>query len=202
MLKKIKYFGLKRLLIFLYILMYLKVKYFLYLKLFSDNHAKGSAKIIQPTQFVGRGDIYIGRSQIGVWPSPSLISESSYFEARACTAKISIGNETIINNGAILIADRSEIKIGDRCLIGPKFFVIDSDFHGLDIKSRNNGNYECHPVCIGNDVFVGYDVKIMKGVVIGNGAVIASGSVVTKNVMPNTIVAGSPAKRIGSIVRS
>ena len=37
---------------------------------------------------------------------------------------------------------------------------------------------------------------ILKGVTIGDGSVIAAGAVVTKDVAPNTIVAGVPAKEI------
>lgn len=36
---------------------------------------------------------------------------------------------------------------------------------------------------------------------IGNGAIVASGSIVTKNVEPNTIVGGNPAKFIKNIER-
>jgi acetyltransferase-like isoleucine patch superfamily enzyme len=49
-------------------------------------------------------------------------------------------------------------------------------------------------VIIGNDVWIADNVTIMSGVRIGDGATIANGSVVTKNVFPNTMVCGNPAK--------
>lgn len=49
-------------------------------------------------------------------------------------------------------------------------------------------------VVIGNDVWLGFNVTIMSGVTIGDGAVIAANSVVTKDVIPYSIVGGSPAK--------
>lgn len=47
---------------------------------------------------------------------------------------------------------------------------------------------------IGSDVYIGHGAFVLPGVIIGNGAVVAARSVVTKNVLPYSIVAGSPAK--------
>ena len=49
-------------------------------------------------------------------------------------------------------------------------------------------------VIIGNDVWIANNVVILSGVWIGDGATIANGAVVTKNVFPNTMVCGNPAK--------
>ncbi|MBW0177667.1 MAG: acyltransferase [Sediminibacterium sp.] len=56
------------------------------------------------------------------------------------------------------------------------------------------------PVVIENDVWIGMNCLILKGVKIGHGSVIAAGSVVTKNVEPESIYGGNPAKRIKSII--
>ena len=55
----------------------------------------------------------------------------------------------------------------------------------------NKGN-----IVIGNDVWIGYEAVIMAGVHIGDGAIIAARAVVTKDVLPYTIVGGTPAKEI------
>lgn len=54
------------------------------------------------------------------------------------------------------------------------------------------------PVTIGNNVFIGVDAIITKGVTIGDNVIIGVGSVVTKDCEPNSVYAGSPAKRIMS----
>ena len=51
-------------------------------------------------------------------------------------------------------------------------------------------------IIIGNDVWIGYEAVIMAGVHIGDGAIIAARAVVTKDVLPYTIVGGTPAKEI------
>ena len=52
------------------------------------------------------------------------------------------------------------------------------------------------PIVIGDNVWIGMGAMILKGVTIGEGSIIAAGAVVTKDVAPNTIVAGVPAKEI------
>lgn len=52
------------------------------------------------------------------------------------------------------------------------------------------------PVIIEDNVMIGANAVILEGVRVGNGAVVAAGAVVTEDVLPNTVVAGMPAKVI------
>ena len=179
---------------------YCKTKVFLYKLLFSNNKPfLNNVNVVQGTQFVGKGTISINNSQLGVWPSPGIVCGAGYIEARMNGAEVVIEHSTFINNNFVFIADRTSIKIGKRCLIGPNFFITDSDFHGLNVKDRLNGNYECFPTVIEDDVFIGEGVKVMKGVTIGRGSVIGSGSVVVNDIDPNSIYAGVPAKKIRNL---
>ena len=56
------------------------------------------------------------------------------------------------------------------------------------------------PIRIGNRVWIGSHSTILPGVTVGDGAVVAAGAVVTKDVPPNTVVAGVPAKVVKTIV--
>ena len=60
-------------------------------------------------------------------------------------------------------------------------------------KSYFQGKKDIH---IGHDVWIGANVLIMDDVVIGDGAIVAAGAVVTKDVLPYSIVGGTPAKLI------
>lgn len=49
-----------------------------------------------------------------------------------------------------------------------------------------------------DNVFIGSNTSILSNVRIGPNAIVAAGSVVTKDVPPNSVVAGVPAKVIGT----
>ena len=54
----------------------------------------------------------------------------------------------------------------------------------------------CKPVLLKRNCWVGAGSTILPGVTVGENAIVGAGSVVTKDVEPNTIVAGNPAKFI------
>jgi len=89
-----------------------------------------------------------------------------------------------------MIRVNKEIIIGDDCAISDNFTAYDSDFHQI------NGSMNTKAIIIEDHVWIGTRVTVLPGVVIGYGSVIAAGSVVTKNVPPESLVAGVPAKVI------
>lgn len=107
---------------------------------------------------------------------------------------IHIGSNTFLNMG-ITMLDNTEIHIGDNVLIGPntQFYT---PTHSLDYQSRRRWETTCKPIVVGNDVWIGGQVVICQGVTIGARSVVAANSTVTKDVPPDTLVGGSPARII------
>ena len=108
---------------------------------------------------------------------------------------IKVGKNVFINSGCCF-QDQGGIEIGDNVLIGQQV-VIATINH--DLIPQKRANMFPAPVKIGSDVWIGAHATILSGVTIGNGAVVAAGAVVTKDVAPNTVVAGIPARKVKEI---
>ena len=125
-------------------------------------------------------------------PHPTILAATSP------QSSITIGEESGIS-GASISAKRG-IQIGKRVLIGAGACIWDNDFHSLQVEQRwenPDAHVQALPIRIEDDVFIGARALILKGVTIGRGAVIGAGAVVCRDVQPQTVVAGNPAKMIG-----
>lgn len=103
---------------------------------------------------------------------------------------ITLGEGVFINTGCHFL-DQGGLTIGDNVLFGSNV-VITTVNHDFDPAKRRTV-YPL-PVVIGNNVWIGASVTVVPGVTIGDGAIVGAGSVVTKDVPPNTVVAGVPAR--------
>ena len=118
---------------------------------------------------------------------------------------IHVGNNVSINYRCIL-NDCNSIIIGNDVLIAPGV-QINTASHTTLLSERltpdwnpSSGEYRwrtfAKPILIGDGCWIGANATIIAGVTIGDGAVVAAGAVVTKDVEPNTLVGGVPAKTI------
>ena len=61
---------------------------------------------------------------------------------------------------------------------------------------QTEDDWAVEPILVKKGASIGSTATILSNITIGDGAIIGAGSVVTKDVPPNTIVAGNPAKII------
>ena len=108
---------------------------------------------------------------------------------------ITIGENCHINHLGCLQADAdSKIRIGDHLLMGPGTMLFTSNYSIAEGAPMREQPVRQKDIVIGNDVWLGSNVVVTAGIRIGDGAVIGAGSVVTKDIPPNAIAAGVPAK--------
>ncbi|HTD41725.1 MAG TPA: sugar O-acetyltransferase [Mucilaginibacter sp.] len=108
---------------------------------------------------------------------------------------IIIGKNVFVNH-ACTFMDRGGIIVEDNVLIGPKVNLITTN-HPLQPSERRATI--SHPIVIKKNAWIGAAATILAGVTIGENSVVAAGAVVSKDVPPNTIVGGVPAKIIKTI---
>ena len=109
-----------------------------------------------------------------------------------CGQNIRVGDNFLANYN-VTILDRAAVEIGSNVLIAPGS-VLTTVNHSLSPQRRLDNQCRALPIRIADNVWIGANCTILPGVRIGENAVIAAGAVVTKDVPPNAIVAGVPAK--------
>lgn len=144
------------------------------------------------------GNIEIGRgvsinsnlesSELGFYPKTILHTSQTGF--------IIIGDHSGISN--VCINARKLIRIGKKVRLGAGVKLYDNDFHNLSkLEDGEDQTYiPSQPIIIEDNVFIGAGSIVLKGVHVGQGAVIGAGSVITKNIPPNEVWAGNPARFI------
>ena len=108
---------------------------------------------------------------------------------------IKIGKDVFVNSGCCF-QDQGGVTLGDGCLVGHNVVFATLDH---DKRPGRRGDMTAAPIVVGKDVWIGAHATILKGVTIGDGAIVAAGAVVTKDVPPNTIAAGVPARVVKTI---
>lgn len=112
--------------------------------------------------------------------------------------KIQFGDFCALGEGAEIICEKAEVKIGNYVRIASEVFIITNNHKFNDPEKPIYLQGRQHrSINIGNDVWIGKRAMIMPGVNIGDGVVVAAGAVVTKNIPPYSVVGGVPAKVIG-----
>ena len=116
---------------------------------------------------------------------------------------VEIGDNCVIMMGAVLnigavIGEKTMIDmnvvVGGRAIVGNNCHIGAGTVLAGVIEPPS-----AQPVVIEDDVMTGANVVILEGVKVGKGAVIAAGSVVIKDVEPNMVMAGIPAKPLKKV---
>ncbi len=102
--------------------------------------------------------------------------------------------------GAFTVIDGSGgLQIGAGCDIASGVHIYTHSSARRCVSGRAYPEVDRAPVLIGDRVFIGANTVINMGVTIGDEAVVGAGSVVTADVPARAIVAGVPARQIGTV---
>lgn len=110
---------------------------------------------------------------------------------------LEMGVNSFINYDCIML-NNAMVKLGDNVLVGPKVSFYTA-MHPIDAKQREQWLVYAKPITVEDNVWIGGSVTILGGVTIGKNAIVGAGAVVTKDVEPNTIVVGNPARVLRKI---
>lgn len=105
---------------------------------------------------------------------------------------ISLGKKVFINHSCSFL-NLGGITIEDEVMIGPRVNITSED-HPVEIATRKT--LVPSEVVIKKNAWIGAGATILPGVTVGENSVVAAGAVVRKDVLPNTVVGGVPAREI------
>jgi len=96
------------------------------------------------------------------------------------------------------------VTVGDGVFIGPHACFTNDKYPRAvnpDGSLKRPEDWICEKTYVENFVSIGAGAVILPGLRIGRNAMVAAGAVVTKDVLPDTVVAGNPAHLIGKVKR-
>lgn len=110
--------------------------------------------------------------------------------------EIRVGRNVFVNQNCTFY-DLGGLDIGDDVMIGPNVSLITAG-HPLEPSQRRAVTIG-KPIVIERNVWIAAGATVIGGVTVGENTVVAAGSVVTRDVPPNTLVAGNPARIVRTI---
>ncbi|MFQ5709356.1 MAG: acyltransferase [bacterium] len=96
------------------------------------------------------------------------------------------------------------VTIEDEVFIGHNVTFINDAYPRAtaeDGKLQTEDDWVCVPTLVKKGASIGSSVTLLCGVTIGEKAIVGAGSVVTRDVPPNTVVVGNPARILNKVAR-
>jgi acetyltransferase-like isoleucine patch superfamily enzyme len=115
---------------------------------------------------------------------------------RVHQGQVSIGAKTVMGQECTISAYQ-HVSIGRECIIADRVMLIDFDHGVTEVERpiRAQGIYK-RDVHVGHNVWMGYGACVLRGVTIGENSIVGTSAVCTRDVPPNAVVGGIPAKVI------
>lgn len=111
-----------------------------------------------------------------------------------CTASLIIGNNCWIGKN-LIVNGNGRVQIGNNCDIAPEVTFLTGG-HEIGFPERRAGNGEKYEIYVEDGCWIGPRSTLGRNITIGKSSVVAACSCVMKNVDPNNLVGGVPAKKI------
>ena len=129
---------------------------------------------------IGPGTLLAGPVQFGMSGDPR--------------RNLTVGGRCFLNS-PLFIDTAGAVTLGDRVSVGHHVVIVTAS-HAVGSPLFRAGDVQALPVRVEDGAWIAAGVTLLPGVTVGAGAVVAAGAVVTKDVLPNTLVGGVPARLI------
>jgi acetyltransferase-like isoleucine patch superfamily enzyme len=163
---------------------------------------------------IGRGVVLRCPGQISIGDHV-MLDDYVVLDAKGDHSQVTIGNQVLIGRSSILSCNQASIRIGNVVSIGPFVHfacksLVEVGSHvqigsGVQIMAGSHASDDpdilitqqerlSEGIVMGDNVWIGASATILDGVTIGTGSIVGAGSVVNKDVPPDSLVLGNPAR--------
>ena len=161
-------------------------------------------------------DVFVHRAAINessqVGPGTRIWAFAHVLEGAVIGRDCNVGDHAFVEGGAVVgrgvtikngVAIWKGVTIRDYVFLGP-YVVFTNDRHPRSPRApfagdRYHTDAWLQPTLIEEGVAIGANATILCGLTVGAYALVAAGAVVVGDVPPFTLVAGNPAKAVGSV---
>lgn len=137
-----------------------------------------------------RGALF--RRLLGAHLGPHTIIES---HVRITAPERLVTGEWVYVNAESLLDSSGGLVLEERVAIGPHVCIVTTT-HALGPPGERSGRRIHRPVRIGRGSWLGARVTVLPGVTIGAGCIVGAGAVVNRDLAPNGLYVGNPARRV------
>lgn len=124
----------------------------------------------------------------------SFLNGGGYF---SWPAHLRVGDHVFVNRNCYFDLETT-VTLSDNSQVGHGASFITTT-HEVGPSTRRCGAHSAQPIHVGEGAWIGANVMVLSGVTIGAGAIVAAAALVTKDVAPNTLVAGVPARFVRAL---
>ncbi len=112
-------------------------------------------------------------------------------------SNIRVGSGTFANFG-LMALDVAPITIGDDVQVGPNVQLL-TPTHPVEPEPRRAKWEGARSIVIGDNVWLGGGAIVLPGVTVGENTIIGAGAVVSRDVPPNVVAIGNPARVVRTL---
>jgi len=123
---------------------------------------------------------------------------ASIYGSSVVYGDVSVGEKSWVGPMTLIDGSGGAVRIGSFCSISAGAYIYTHDTVMWALSGGRMGK-RTGSVEIGDCVYIGSQCLILPKVIIGTRVVVAANSMVNRDVPDNTIVAGTPARKIGRV---
>lgn len=141
--------------------------------------------VLGPVDVQGTARVRFGRGAM-VYPGVVLETQGE--------GVIEIGDRVVLSRGVHIVAFE-RVQLDEGAMVGEYSSLRDANHRRSTASVRDSG-HEHAPIQVGRNAWIGRGVTVLSGVTLGESCVVGANAVVTRSVLAQTVVAGTPARRI------